>query len=92
MKKLFRTIFSPILNVFERGDELYAYKPLNRKILIVIGILFSGLASLVVYLSKGDEDVGYLLPVFVFSAIALVTLVVGFLGSERAVAKIWGNR
>lgn len=92
MKYILRKIFSPILNGFESGSEAYAYKPLNRKILIVIGVLFLALASAVAYLSFGKGEVGYFLPVIVFSGISLVTLVVGLLGNERAVAKIWGNR
>ena len=92
MKHLLRTIFSPILMVFERGDEPYAYKPLNRKILIAIGVLFSFLGTAVVYLSPADVDPGYFLPVGVFGAAGIVCLVVGLLGSDRAVAKIWGNR
>ncbi|MBL1274875.1 MAG: hypothetical protein COB30_002195 [Ectothiorhodospiraceae bacterium] len=92
MKNSFRKLFSPVLNIFESGDDPYAYKPLNRKILLVIGVLFSGLASVVAYLSLDAGEVGFLIPVLVFSGIAFVTLVVGLLGNERAVSKIWGNR
>ena len=92
MKKLLIKFFSPILNIFEGGDEPYSAKPLNRKILIVIGVLFSGLCSVVVYLSYDKGEPGYIIPVIVFSAVALVALVVGFLGSDRAVAKVWGNK
>ena len=92
MKSLFRTLFSPILNIFESGSDDYAYKPLNRKILIVIGLLFGGLGSAVAYLSFDKGEPGFLIPVIVFFGISLVTLVVGVLGNERAVAKIWGNR
>jgi len=92
MKTLLRKLFSPILNIFEKGEEAYVYKPLNRKILLVMGVLFLGLASAVAYLAFDHGDPGFALPVLVFSAIALVTLVVGLLGNERAVAKIWGNR
>lgn len=91
MKPLLRKLFSPILNIFEAGDEPYAYKPLNRKILIVIGVLFLCLVSAVGYLSFDKGEVGYLIPVAVFSGISLVTLVVGLLGNDRAVAKIWGG-
>ena len=92
MKTLLRKLFSPILNIFEKGDEAYVYKSLNRKILLVIGVLFFGLASAVAYLAFDNGDPGFALPVLVFAAISLVTLVVGLLGNERAVAKIWGNR
>lgn len=91
MKEKLRALFSPVLNMFEKGVEPYIYKPLNRKILIVMGLLFSGLAAGVFYASPG-ADAGYLLPVIVFSAVGAVCLVVGLLGNDRAVAKIWGNR
>ena len=80
------------MNIFEKGNEDYVYKPLNRKILVVIGVLFLGLASAVAYLAVGQGETGFLLPVLVFAAVSLVTLVVGLLGSDRAVARIWGNR
>ena len=92
MKNALRKLFSPILNIFEKGDEPYIAKPLNRKILIVIGVLFSFLASVVIYLSYDKGEPGYLIPVIVFSGVAIVALIVGFLGTDRAVAKIWGNR
>ena len=92
MKDTLRKLFSPILNLFEKGDELYVAKPLNRKILIIIGVLFSFLASVVIYLSYDKGEPGYFIPVVVFSGVAIVALVVGFLGNDRAVAKIWGNR
>jgi len=92
MKSLLRKLFAPILNIFEQGDEAYVYKSLNRKILLVIGGLFVGLASAVAYLAFENGDPGFALPVLVFSVLALVTLVVGLLGTDRAVAKIWGNR
>jgi len=94
MKALFRKLFAPILNVFEGGTETYAYKPLNRKVLIVLGVLFSLLDVAVVAISKrgGVAPADYMIPVVVFGAVALVALVVGCLGNDRAVSKIWGSR
>jgi hypothetical protein len=92
MKQLLRKLCSPILNGLESGDEPYAVKPLNRKILVVIGVLFLGLGSAVAYLSIDMGEIGFLIPVVVFGGVSLVTLVVGVLGTDRAVAKIWGNR
>lgn len=92
MKQILRKIFAPILNIFESGDEEYAIKPLSRKILIVISVLFSGLAVVVFYLIPDEADAGYFLPVFIFGGIALVGFIVGLLGTDRAVAKIWGSR
>jgi drug/metabolite transporter (DMT)-like permease len=92
MKNTLRKLFSPILNIFEAGDEPYLAKPLNRKILIAMGLLFTALVSVVIYFSIQQGELGYAIPAVVFSTISLVTLVVGFLGNDRAVAKIWGNR
>ena len=92
MKNILRTLFSPILNIFEKGDEPYNYKPLNRKILIFMSSVFLSLAILVAYLSRDNSDLGYLIPVVVFSVLALIGLVVGLLGNDRAVTKLWGSR
>ena len=92
MKIQFRKIFWFILRYFEKGDEPYNYKPLNRKILVVVGALFLVLSTITVYFTIQKEDYGYLLPVIVFFAIGLISITVGFLGSDRAVSKIWGDR
>jgi hypothetical protein len=92
MKQILRTLFSPILNIFEKGDDPFEYKSLNRKILIFMGFIFAGLATLVVLFVPEGVGLGYLIPVVVFGFVALINLVVGFLGNERAVTKIWGDR
>ena len=92
MKQMLRKIFSPILNLFEGGNEEYAIKPLSRKILIVISVLFSSLATAVFYLIPADSDSGYYFPVIIFGLIAAVGFIIGILGTDRAVAKIWGSR
>lgn len=92
MKNSLRRLFSPILNYFEKGDEPYSYKPLNRKILIFMSTVFLSLAGLVAYLSRDNSDLGYILPVVVFAIMAVIGLVVGLLGNDRAVTKIWGSR
>ncbi len=91
MKKIFRKIFSPILNIFESGSEPYAYKPSHRFVLLFIGILFSALGSAVLWFALGQE-VTYLLPAFIFAGIGLVCLIIAAIGNDRAVAKIWGSR
>jgi len=92
MKNSLRIFFALILNFFEKGDQPYSHKPINRKILIFMSILFLSLAILVAYLSRDNSDLGYLIPIFVFSILGLVGLVVGLLGTDRAIAKIWGSR
>ncbi|MCK4709761.1 MAG: hypothetical protein KAU21_14165 [Gammaproteobacteria bacterium] len=91
MKNKLRIICSPILNLFESGTEPFVYQPSHRVILIVMGCLFSALATMVFLFAQG-ADPGYLIPVLVFGAVGLVSLVVGGLGKDRAVAKIWGSK
>jgi len=90
MKSLLRTLFSPILNLFESDAGEYLYKKSHRVVLIVMGILFTGLASLVFLLGQG-EDITYIIPVIVFGGAGLLSLLIGILGEDRAVAKIWGS-
>ncbi|UCD33327.1 MAG: hypothetical protein JSV38_05515 [Desulfobacterales bacterium] len=92
MKTQLRRLFWFILQYFEKGNEPYNYKPLNRKILVIVGFLFIGLSTVTLYLSIDAEGYGYLIPVIVFFGVGFVSITVGFLGSDRAVSKIWGNR
>jgi len=110
LKLLFRKLFSPILNLFESGQAEYVYKKSHRVILIVMGLLFNGLASLVFVLSHKvaqdvladvlpevaqvstqANDIGYLIPVVFFGGAGILCLLIGLLGNDRAVAKIWGS-
>jgi hypothetical protein len=92
MKDLLRKAFSPILENFESGTEEYAYKTSHRVILIVMEILFSILSTAVAFMAAEADNTGYYIPVVIFGLVSLVTLVVGLLGNERAVASIWGNK
>ena len=93
MKQFFRSVFASILVIFEKGEGPYNYKPLNRTILNVMGVLFSGLAIAVAFMVPADGNTfSYMLPVVVFLGLGITCLVVGILGNERAVCKIWGNR
>lgn len=91
MKNTFRKLFAFILNPFESGSEDYIYKPSHRSILVGVGSIFVGLASIVFYMAWG-KDIGYLLPVVIFGLTGLVSLIIGLLGNDRAVAKVWGSR
>lgn len=94
MKSSLRKIFAFILSPLEAGDEPYAIKPSHRYVLQAIGGLFALLASIVfvIILRTPDADPGYYTPVVVFYTVAILALIVGFLGNDRAVAKIWGNK
>lgn len=92
MKAVLRKAFSPILNTFEKGSSDYAYRPSHRKILITIGVLFAFLCGFIVFLTQASEGFGFVIPVVVFGGVSLVTLVVGLLGTDEAVANIWNSR
>jgi hypothetical protein len=87
-----RRLFWFLLRHFEEGDEPFTHKPLNRKILLAVGVLFGVLGAVSTYMAVDRGGIGYALPVVVFFAASAVCLIIGLFGSDRAVAKIWGNR
>ena len=92
MKEFLRKVFSPILNPFESGDDNYAYRPSHRKTLIVVGALFLVLSTGAAAATVVAELYGGLIPVAVFLAVGLVCEVVGLLGSDKAVARMWKSK
>lgn len=92
MKELIRKLFSPILNYFEAGQGEYSYKESHRKILMVIGVLFLFLSAVCAYLSFKAFELGGILPVLIFFSVGVICEIVGFLGNDRAVAKIWKSK
>jgi len=92
MHQILRSVFAPLLSVFESGEGEFNYKPSFRVILIAIGCLFGFLASVVSYIGITQSQVGAIIPAAIFAGVAITALVVGGLGSDRGVAKIWGNR
>ena len=92
MKNLFKNIFSPILNIFEQNNDEFVYRSLNRKIVLFISVVFSLLAfGLPAFMPKLIE-LGYWFVMIVFGALSFVGLIVGLLGSDKAVAKLLGSR
>ena len=92
MKQTLQKIFSPILNQFENDAPEYYVRPLNRKIVLAIGVLMTFLASVVLYIAYPDKLGSYFLPPLIFGAVGLTALVVGCLGSDKAVAKLIGSK
>lgn len=84
-------MFDFILRHFEKGTDPYAYKPSSRNILLVVGVLFVGLSGASLYFSIEKADWSAIVPVLVFFCVGAVCLVIGLLGSDRAVATLWGN-
>lgn len=92
MRSTLRKLFSPILSAFEGGDEPFNYKASHRTILIAVGSLFMLLSLALAAVGLYFETAGALFPFLIFFAVGSCALVVGGLGNDRAVAKIWGNK
>lgn len=92
MKDTLRKLFSPLLKPLEAGTEEYSYKPSHRTILIGVGSLFLALSTVSIVLAIVGGQFGAMIPSMVFFIAGWVCVIVGALGSDRAIAKIWGNR
>ena len=92
MKSTMRKLFSPILAYFESGEGAYSYKKSHRTILVIVGSLFLVLSCISIAAIVATLQVGAMIPILVFFLTGLVCLVVGGLGTDRAVAKIWGSK
>ncbi|WP_417568265.1 hypothetical protein [Marinobacter sp.] len=92
MKERLRQLFAPILKPLETGEVGNNYKPSHRTILNAVGLLFLILASVSVIALFYTGEPGALIPVIVFLGIGGLCLLVGVLGSDVAVSKMWGNR
>ncbi len=89
---MLKNIFSPILNIFENNNNEFVYRSLNRKIVLFISSVFFLLAfALPVFLPQLIE-MGFWFVMLVFGSLSLVGLIVGLLGSDKAVAKLLGSR
>ncbi|WP_150912741.1 hypothetical protein [Marinobacter halotolerans] len=94
-RDFFRKVFWPILYFFENGSDAQSaegYRPSHRKILFAVGFLFFVLSMATLFFALIYGTLGALFPIIVFFAISLVCAVVATLGSDSAVAKIWGNQ
>lgn len=92
MKAILTRLVSPILNALENAEGDYQYSPSHRKILAIMGILFLGITAVTLYFSMKIEQMAGLLPVILFGSIGLLCLIVVWVGSDKAVAKLWRNR
>ncbi|WP_461518028.1 hypothetical protein [Porticoccus sp.] len=92
MKALLRKLFTPVINHFESGNNEYTYQPSHRKILIALGALFLLLAFGSLYASIISTKMAGILPAIVFLLVGGVCEIVGFFGSDRAVANIWKRK
>tara|TARA_R110002049_G_scaffold30385_2_gene104207 strand:- start:5483 stop:5761 length:279 start_codon:yes stop_codon:yes gene_type:complete len=92
MKTALRKLFSPILNSFESGEDVYVYKQSHRKILLFMGGLSFVLSIISLIAAIAASQLAGFLPILIFFIGGLVCLIVGLLGSDHAVARIWGSK
>lgn len=92
MKSILRKLFRPILSRFEKQQSTENYKPSHRIVLNVVGGLFLFLSCSTGWAAFYSNDIGFYIPVVIFFIIGFVSLIVGTLGKDCAVARIWGNR
>ncbi|PCJ42700.1 MAG: hypothetical protein COA71_04130 [SAR86 cluster bacterium] len=92
MKKILQNLFSPILNLFENSEGEYSYKKSHRTILIIVGVLFWVLSFFSLMAAMVTAQLAAGLPFIIFFSAGSVCLIVGGLGSNHAVANLWGNK
>lgn len=92
MRNLLRKLCSPVLNYFETGEGQYVYKHSHRTILKVLGLLILILAIASLYFSIITSQAGGIIPIVIFFTVGTTCEIVGFLGSDRAVANIWKSK
>ena len=93
LKAFMRKLCSPILALFEGEDDtVYVYRPSHRKILVAVAVLFLILSSGSLAMTLSSGLTGGLIPAVFFGAAGLVCVIVAWLGSDQAVARIWKNR
>ncbi len=92
MKTALRKLFSPILNYFESGDGDYVYKSSHRKILLFMGGLSFFLSIISLTASIVASQIAGFLPILIFFIGGFICVIIGLLGNDHAVAKIWGSK
>ena len=92
MKNILARIFWPILKFFETDEDPANYKKSHRVALNIVGALFIFLSLVSATAAYSIGGVGSLIPVVVFFCAGIVAVVVGSLGSNGAVSKIWGTK
>ncbi|MAA75761.1 MAG: hypothetical protein CMN28_13765 [Salinisphaeraceae bacterium] len=92
MKTQLRRFFAPVLNLFESDDTTLVYRKSHRAILLAVSALFLFLAIASLVAAGYSAGLDAFIPFLVFFAVGVVSGLVGLLGSDQAVARIWGSR
>jgi hypothetical protein len=90
MKERLIKVFWPVLAMFEKGEPAVSFRPSHRKILLAVGLLFLVLFSVSLFFAFTSTQLGAVIPALVFGAVSAVSILVSSLGSDVAVARIWG--
>jgi len=84
-----RKLCSPILSMFEAGEGQYDYRKSHRTILLVFGGLCFVITLVSLFFTLKTGEFAGVIPIILFSVTGLVCVIVGLLGNDRAVARIW---
>lgn len=92
MTTMLKKLFAPLLNIFETNNDEYVHRPLNRKIVLFVSVVFALLAFGLPAFMPVLIEMGYWFVMIVFGGLSLVGFIIGLLGSDKAVAKLLGSR
>lgn len=92
MKDVFIKICWPLLRIFETETQPVNYRKSHRVALNCIGFIFLTLSFVSAFLGYSNKELGALIPAVIFFASGVSAVVVGLLGSDGAVAKVWGSK
>lgn len=92
MKQHLIKLFWPVLRFFETDVVAVNYKKSHRVALNVVGVLFVVLSLVSAVTTYLTGELGSLIPVIIFATIGAIAIIVGSLGSNGAVCKIWGSK
>ncbi len=87
-----RQILSPILSPLEDSPKPYAYTRNSRVILWIMSVLFVALAVALAAFLPERTDSSVWIPVAVFGSLGVFGSLVAWLGTDKAVARVWGSR
>jgi|AntRauTorckE6833_2_1112554.scaffolds.fasta_scaffold58416_2 uncharacterized membrane protein len=90
MKDALRKLCRPVLVYFEKGEPAASYRGSHRIILLAAATLFLILSCVSLYFALSAGQPAAMIPVTVFFVVSAVSLIVATLGSDTAVARIWG--
>ena len=92
MKNVFIKICWPLLRLFETETQPENYKASHRFALNFIGFVFLLLSFVSTLLGYSSGELGAIIPALIFFGAGLSAVIVGLLGSNGAVAKVWGSK